>query len=324
MRDRAARKPATLVDGQHVGTRSRAIGERHGHGHRGSTAARSGQGGRAARAADRPAREGVARRSRRPDRRRVPRDPSAALDVRHPAAGARRRGLDANIARMAAWCADSGVDPAPHGKTTMAPALWDRQLAAGAWGITLATPSQVRVGLAFGLRRVVLANALVDPVGLAEISRALDAEPGLQVLSWVDSPDTVAAMDRVLAEVAPARPLTVLVELDLRDTARVPADSRRRARSPPPWWRARTCSWAASPATRARWPPTPPPRGSPPSAATCTSWPRCTPSWPAPSRPTRWSSPRAAAPTSTTSSPCSVRSRLPAPGCCCARVLRDP
>jgi D-serine deaminase-like pyridoxal phosphate-dependent protein len=91
--------------------------------------------------------------------------------------------------------------------------LWERQLAAGAWAITLATPSQVRVGLAFGLRRVVLANALVDPVGLAEVSRALDADPGLQVLSWVDSPDTVAAMDRVLAEVAPARPLTVLVEL---------------------------------------------------------------------------------------------------------------
>lgn len=121
--------------------------------------------------------------------------------------------LDANIARMAGWCADRGVDLAPHGKTTMAPALWERQLAAGAWGITLATPSQVRVGLAFGLRRAVLANALVDPVGLAEVSRALDADPGLRVLSWVDSPDTVAAMNGVLADLAPARPLTVLVEL---------------------------------------------------------------------------------------------------------------
>src|SRR5215210_6572480 len=118
--------------------------------------------------------------------------------------------IDANVARMAGWCADRGVDLAPHGKTTMAPALWERQLAAGAWGITLATPWQVRVGLAFGLRRIVLANALVDPAGLAEVSRALDADPELQVLSWVDSPDTVAAMDRVLADVAPARPLTVL------------------------------------------------------------------------------------------------------------------
>jgi D-serine deaminase-like pyridoxal phosphate-dependent protein len=121
--------------------------------------------------------------------------------------------IDANVARMAAWCAEHGVGLAPHGKTTMAPALWDRQLAAGAWGITLATPSQVRVALAFGLRRVQLANALVDPVGIAAVSRALDADPNLQVLSWVDSVRSVEAMDAVLAGLRPARPLTVLVEL---------------------------------------------------------------------------------------------------------------
>src|SRR3982751_6208191 len=50
--------------------------------------------------------------------------------------------LDANIARLAAWCRDRGLALAPHGKTTMAPALWQRQLAAGAWGITVATWSQ--------------------------------------------------------------------------------------------------------------------------------------------------------------------------------------
>ena len=121
--------------------------------------------------------------------------------------------IDANVARMAAWCAERGVGLAPHGKTTMAPVLWERQLAAGAWGITLATPSQVRVALAFGLRRVLLANALVDPVGIAAVSRALDADPDLQVLSWVDSVSSVAAMDAALAGLHPARPLTVLVEL---------------------------------------------------------------------------------------------------------------
>jgi D-serine deaminase-like pyridoxal phosphate-dependent protein len=121
--------------------------------------------------------------------------------------------IDANVARMAEWCARRGVGLAPHGKTTMAPVLWERQLAAGAWGITLATPSQVRVALAFGLRRMQLANALVDPVGIAAVSRALDADPGLQVLSWVDSVRSVAAMDAVLTELRPARPLTVLVEL---------------------------------------------------------------------------------------------------------------
>src|SRR5687767_2056235 len=36
--------------------------------------------------------------------------------------------IDANIAQMAEWCVAHGVGLAPHGKTTMAPALWDRQL----------------------------------------------------------------------------------------------------------------------------------------------------------------------------------------------------
>jgi D-serine dehydratase len=34
---------------------------------------------------------------------------------------------------------------APHGKTTMVPKLFSRQLEAGAWGITLATPHQTQV-----------------------------------------------------------------------------------------------------------------------------------------------------------------------------------
>ncbi|MCW0214229.1 MAG: amino acid deaminase [Pseudonocardia sp.] len=120
--------------------------------------------------------------------------------------------LRENAARMAAWCGERGVGLAPHGKTTMAPTLWDLQLRAGAWGITLATPSQVRVGLRFGVRRIMLANSLVDPHGVAMVAGARDADPGLDVLTWVDSVETVAAMERALPA-APARPLTVLVEL---------------------------------------------------------------------------------------------------------------
>ncbi|HWN35757.1 MAG TPA: amino acid deaminase [Pseudonocardia sp.] len=121
--------------------------------------------------------------------------------------------LEQNLVRMAAWCAERGVGLAPHGKTTMAPVLWERQLRAGAWGITVANPAQLRVALRFGVPRVHLANALVDPAALAELAGALAADPELTVHSWVDSPDTVTAMDAALAPVRPARPLTVLVEL---------------------------------------------------------------------------------------------------------------
>src|SRR5882724_1132508 len=109
--------------------------------------------------------------------------------------------LEQNLARMAAWCAERGVGLAPHGKTTMAPVLWERQLRAGAWGITVANPAQLRVALRFGVPRVHVANALVDPAALAELAGALAADPELVVHSWVDSTDTVAAMDAALAPV---------------------------------------------------------------------------------------------------------------------------
>jgi D-serine deaminase-like pyridoxal phosphate-dependent protein len=123
--------------------------------------------------------------------------------------------LEHNLIRMADWCAERRLGLAPHGKTTMAPALWERQLRAGAWGITVANPSQLRVAIRFGLRRIQLANALVDPGALAELAGALDADPELTVHSWVDSVDTVAAMDAALVALptSPARPLCVLVEL---------------------------------------------------------------------------------------------------------------
>ena len=121
--------------------------------------------------------------------------------------------IDDNIAQMATWCTEHGVGLAPHGKTTMAPELWDRQLRAGAWGITVATPSQLRVAVEFGVQRVQLANALVDPAALTWVSRALDADPDLVLLTWADSVDTVAAMNTVLSRCQPTRALHVLVEL---------------------------------------------------------------------------------------------------------------
>src|SRR4051812_7070858 len=51
--------------------------------------------------------------------------------------------LTHNVATMAMWCRDRGVELAPHGKTHMAPQLLARQLEAGACGVTVATISQL-------------------------------------------------------------------------------------------------------------------------------------------------------------------------------------
>ncbi|MDH6126789.1 alanine racemase [Kitasatospora sp. GP82] len=119
--------------------------------------------------------------------------------------------LDHNLATMAAWCAKDGLGLAPHGKTTMAPALWQRQLDAGALAITLANLPQVNVARAFGLRRIHLANTLLDPAGLRRLSADLAADPGFRFASWVDSVRSVELMDAALRG-APA-PVDVLVEL---------------------------------------------------------------------------------------------------------------
>ena len=119
----------------------------------------------------------------------------------------------ANLAAMASWCADRGVGLAPHGKTTMAPALWLAQLDAGASAITVANAAQLRAAHAFGVRSLVVANELVAPAELRWLAAARDADPALQVLHWVDSIAAVERLDAALADAPPRRPLTVCVEL---------------------------------------------------------------------------------------------------------------
>jgi D-serine deaminase-like pyridoxal phosphate-dependent protein len=117
--------------------------------------------------------------------------------------------LRSNLATMAEFCRSTGAVLAPHGKTHMAPALADRQLAAGAWGITVATVSQARVYRANGVTRIFLANELVDPAAIAWI--AAEVEAGLDFTCYVDS---VAGVE-LLAAALPAgrRRLDVVIEV---------------------------------------------------------------------------------------------------------------
>ncbi|MFC8448317.1 alanine racemase [Kitasatospora sp. NPDC057223] len=121
--------------------------------------------------------------------------------------------LDHNLRTMAAWCEAAGVALAPHGKTTMAPALWQAQIEAGAHGITLANLPQLRVARAFGVDRIQLANTLLDPAGLGWLAAELDADPGFAFTSWVDSAESVRLMDDALRAAGAGRPVEVLVEL---------------------------------------------------------------------------------------------------------------
>jgi D-serine deaminase-like pyridoxal phosphate-dependent protein len=121
-----------------------------------------------------------------------------------------RGASDHNVATLMTWARERGLELAPHGKTTMAPVLWHRLLDAGAWGLTVATAWQAQVARAAGVERILIANVLVDPVGIAWVCREVDA--GAEIASWVDSVESV----RLLAESAGSRPLDVLIELGAR------------------------------------------------------------------------------------------------------------
>ncbi|WP_338686163.1 amino acid deaminase [Streptomyces acidiscabies] len=118
-----------------------------------------------------------------------------------------------NLALLESYTTRHHLAFAPHGKTTMAPALFHRQLAHGAWGITLAMPHQVRVAREFGISRIFLANELVDPAALRWLAAEQDADPAFRHICYVDSVRGVELMDAALQEAGAVRPLEVVVEL---------------------------------------------------------------------------------------------------------------
>ncbi|AIG75701.1 D-amino acid deaminase [Amycolatopsis japonica] len=119
--------------------------------------------------------------------------------------------VEHNLRTMAAWCAERGVALAPHGKTTMAPQLFERQLQHGSWGITCANAGHLRIYRAFGVSRILLANQLLDPSGLKWLAAELDADDDFEFVCWVDSVRGVELMTEALR--GARRKVDVLVEL---------------------------------------------------------------------------------------------------------------
>jgi len=101
----------------------------------------------------------------------------------------------------------SGVRIAPHGKTSMAPALFERQFADGAWGLTAATIQHVRA------YRVLMANQLVGDAAIRWVADELAADPGFDFYCLVDSEAGVEALRGVGQTKRMARPIQVLVEV---------------------------------------------------------------------------------------------------------------
>jgi len=125
----------------------------------------------------------------------------------------KREALVHNASVMAEYATRHGMRLAPHGKTSMAPALYRMQLDAGAWGITLATANQVAVARDFGLPRILLANELLEPEPLRWLIAERERDRDFKFLCYVDSREGVEALRAALADVPGGRAFSVLVEL---------------------------------------------------------------------------------------------------------------
>jgi len=134
-------------------------------------------------------------------------------DLPLPVAVIRRDALAGNLKWMQGFVGDHGVGLAPHGKTTMSPQLFQRQLEAGAWGLTFATVVQLRAGVAAGATRCIIANQVFRAIDLQGIDDLKQVHPGLHVAFLVDSLDQLALIEAWKATGKGTQPHDVLLEI---------------------------------------------------------------------------------------------------------------
>lgn len=116
-------------------------------------------------------------------------------DLPFPIAVLRDSALRHNLAWMQEFARSRGIDLAPHGKTTMSPELYRRQIDAGAWGITFATVHQLAVGAEAGITRALIANQVLCEADLDGLATLLREYPALRAWFLVDSAAQVRLID---------------------------------------------------------------------------------------------------------------------------------
>ncbi|MCI0339050.1 MAG: amino acid deaminase [Acidobacteria bacterium] len=133
-------------------------------------------------------------------------------DLPFPLLVMKESALEHNLREMAVWCADHGLLLAPHGKTTMCPQIYERQIAHGAWAITVATVSQALVCASFGISRIVIANQISGASNLHSLSELLNSQREAELYCLIDSVDGVRHLAEGLERYGARRPINVLLE----------------------------------------------------------------------------------------------------------------
>lgn len=125
----------------------------------------------------------------------------------------KRSALNHNASVFGQYLTSHNLSLSPHGKTTMSPQIFAEQLDGGAWGMTAATVNQVQVMHYYGVKRVLLANQLIGKAHLAGIAALIDGDPEFEFSCFLDSEAQLDNMLTHLRELAPVRPIKVLLEI---------------------------------------------------------------------------------------------------------------
>jgi D-serine dehydratase len=133
-------------------------------------------------------------------------------DLPTPVAVLKQSALDNNMRWLREFSRCLGVDLAPHGKTTMSPELFARQIESGCWGLTCATAHHLEAYRAAGVRRVLFANQVVGRANLESVLAHL-SDPAFELYVLVDSVDGAKALTQGAEALGLQRPVPVLIEI---------------------------------------------------------------------------------------------------------------
>ena len=132
-----------------------------------------------------------------------------------PLAVIKETAIQHNLLWMKDFCEKRLLDIAPHGKTTMSPELYARQLEAGAWGISFANVFQASLGIRHGVQRVIIANQVYQHADLQALSVLLTTYPDVRVYFLVDSQAQIDAIQKWQSASQSNIVFTVLIELGI-------------------------------------------------------------------------------------------------------------
>ena len=118
--------------------------------------------------------------------------------------------LERNIAQMATFARQAGVNLRPHAKTHKSPIIARKQLEAGAIGITCQKLGEAEVMARAGIHGILIANQIV---GTIKIGRLVELTRQAAIIVAADDPVNVA--DLSAAAIAAGMTIGLLVEVDV-------------------------------------------------------------------------------------------------------------